>query len=84
MRQWLKARRRRGAYKTRAILFGDHDGCLHVARQIAREDSASIAVLGAVCPDRTPGETLVGSMPVLGTADQLADVLRSAAPNRSS
>ena len=77
-RKWLIRRRASGAYSHRAILMGERQKSVHVARQMARDGSSGIVIVGAIT-ERGMGESdLAPGIPVLGNYASLAAVLDEA------
>jgi exopolysaccharide biosynthesis polyprenyl glycosylphosphotransferase len=77
-RKWLIRQRATGAYSHRAILMGERQKCVHVARQMSRDGSSGIVIVGAIT-ERGLGESdLAPGIPVLGNYASLTAVLAEA------
>lgn len=73
-RRWLHRRRADGAFMTRVLAVGDPGTVNDLIRDLARAPSSGYQVVGACIPHTCDAATV--DVPVLGTADEILDVVR--------
>lgn len=74
-RQWLRRRRREGAFVFRTVLLGERAKVEHIARQIRRSPGSGYVVVGAITPEGTPA--MIGDVPVLGAIPDTARAIEA-------
>ncbi|GAA4379025.1 sugar transferase [Agromyces bauzanensis] len=77
-RKWLLHRRATGAYSHRAILMGERQKSVHVAKQMSRDGSMGIVLVGAITEHGTSDAELAPGIPVLGDYGSLSQALEQA------
>jgi exopolysaccharide biosynthesis polyprenyl glycosylphosphotransferase len=77
-RKWLIRRRATGAYTHRAILMGERGKSIHVAKQMSRDSTTGIVIVGAITEHGTADRELLSGIPVLGDYASLSRVLEEA------
>ena len=68
--------RRHGYFLSNTIIIGANDEGLSLARQLLAWDTSGMRVIGFVDKKFRPGTLLFGNMRVLGTTDQLDEVIQ--------
>jgi len=78
-RQWLHRRRGAGQFMQTAIIVGHRNGVAALHAQIKREAYHGYRVIGCCLPPAGQGEQAAtfDGLPVLGTLDQVVDVVRA-------
>lgn len=75
-RQWLSAKRERGAFSQRVLLVGSEESVRHVALELSRTPHAGYRVVAACVPGRDDGAEIPGTgTPVIGGLDAITDAL---------
>jgi exopolysaccharide biosynthesis polyprenyl glycosylphosphotransferase len=77
-RKWLIRKRATGAYLHRAILMGERGKSVHVAKQMSRDSTTGIVIVGAITEHGTGDHDLAPGIPVLGDYASLTRVLDEA------
>jgi len=76
-RQWLTAKRRRGASSYRVVLVGSRVAVEAIARELTRVPSAGYHVVAALVPGATPGSVMLAdkAIPLSGDIDGIQNVM---------
>jgi exopolysaccharide biosynthesis polyprenyl glycosylphosphotransferase len=77
-RKWLVRQREAGGYSHRAVLMGERQKSVHVAKQMARDGSSGIVIVGAITEHGEADRELAPGIPVLGDYASLDRVLADA------
>lgn len=78
VRRWLHRQRAQGRFLRRALLVGSEQSCRLVATQVENLPHAGFSVAGACLPEHAPEPVSDGTLPVLGHAGQVLDVILTA------
>lgn len=74
-RQWLKRRRRSGAFAARALVVGAGPSVTQVVRDLQRSPQSGYHVVGVCMPTGEVGATTGMNVPVMGTTEAISQAL---------